>query len=57
MKTINIYFSDLNDKAQKELLKAVGAETPEDMNWSTDWDKDILPIAQFDFEEETGGEF
>ncbi len=34
-----IYFSDLNEDAQKELLEAVKIEDPREMNW------DILPIA------------
>lgn len=49
MKTFEIYFSDLNEDAQKRLLKAVGAETATDMNW----DIDICPIAMYDFETET----
>lgn len=48
MKTYEIYFSDLNEKAQKELLELVGAESPAEMNW----DLDILPIAYFDIEED-----
>lgn len=51
MKTVDIYFSDLNEDAQKRLLEAVGAESPEEMNW----DMDILPIAQYVFEEEVEG--
>lgn len=50
MKTVDIYFSDLNEDAQKRLLEAVGAESPEEMNW----DMDILPIAQYEFEEVEG---
>ena len=49
MKTFEIYFSDLNEDAQKRLLEAVGAETAADMNWDTD----ICPIAMYDFETET----
>ena len=41
----NIYFSDLNEDAQKRLLKAVGVETASDMNW----DMDIVPIATYCF--------
>ena len=48
MKTFEIYFSDLNEDAQKRLLEAVGADKPSDMNW----DIDILPIAMYDFEED-----
>ena len=48
MKTIDIYFSDLTQEKQVEMLKAVGANNPSEMNW----DMDILPIATFDFEED-----
>lgn len=48
MKTFEIYFSDLNEDAQKRLLEAVGAESAADMNW----DMDICPIAMYDFETE-----
>ena len=48
MKEFNIYFSDLNEDAQKRLLERVGVETPADMNW----DIDICPIAVYTFEEE-----
>ena len=46
--TYNIYFNDLNEKAQKELLEIVGAENASDMNW----DIDIVPLAMVDFEVE-----
>lgn len=46
MKTFEIYFNDLNEKAQKELLEMVGANDAKEMNW----DMDIIPIATFDFE-------
>ena len=57
MKTFEIYFSDLNEDAQKRLLKAVNVggrtvvevSSPKDMNR----DIDILPIAMYDFEEES----
>jgi len=49
MKTFEIYFSDLNEEAQKRLLEAVGAKTAADMNW----DIDMCPIAMYDFETET----
>lgn len=49
MNTFEIYFSDLNEDAQKRLLEAVGAETALDMNW----DIDMCPIAMCDFETET----
>lgn len=46
MESFEIYFSDLNEDAQKRLLDAVGAESAADMNW----DMDIIPIAQYNFE-------
>lgn len=53
MQTFEIFFSDLNEDAQRRLLKAVGAETPADMNW----DIDMCPIAMYDFETETNNNF
>ena len=47
MKTFNIYFSDLSDDAQKELMELVGVEDPKEMNW----DADLVPLAMVDFEE------
>ena len=47
MKTVELYFNDLNERGQKKLLEVVHAEKPSDMNW----DMDILPIAMIDFEE------
>lgn len=40
----NIYFNDLNDEAQKELLSILGIDDPREMNW----DMDILPLATFE---------
>ena len=40
-----IYFSDLNEDAQKRLLEAVRVESASDMNW----DMDIVPIATYCF--------
>ena len=47
MNTFEIYFSDLNDDAQKRLMEAVGITSPSEMNW----DIDMCPIAMYDFEE------
>jgi len=44
----NIYFSDLNEEAQKRLLEIVGVNNISEMNW----DKDIEPIASYSFETE-----
>ena len=46
MNIFRIYFSDLNEDAQKRLLEMVGAETAADMNW----DIDMCPIAIYEFE-------
>ena len=48
LKTFEIYFNDLNEKTQKNLLVFVGAEEPKEMNW----DLNIVPIATFDYEEQ-----
>ena len=48
MISIPIYFSNLNEETQKELLRVVKADSPADMNW----DMDIIPLATLDFEEE-----
>lgn len=53
MTSFELYFSDLNESAQKRLLKAAGAKDPKEMNW----DMDILPIASIDFELETAVDF
>lgn len=42
-----IYFSDLNEKAQKEVLEFVGVSDPKEMNW----DIDINPIAIYEIED------
>ena len=43
MEDFDIYFSDLNEEAQKRLMEAVGILDPREMNW----DLDILPLASF----------
>lgn len=48
MKNFEIFFSDLNEDAQRRVLETVGAEGPEEMNW----DRDIIPLATIDFEED-----
>jgi len=45
MKEFEIYFSDLSETAQQELLDLVGIDSPAEMNW------DIVPIAMFNIEE------
>ncbi len=47
MKEFEIYFSDLNEDAQKRLMEAAGITDPREMNW----DMDISPLAVFEFED------
>jgi hypothetical protein len=42
----NIYFSDLNEDAQKRLMEVVGITDPKEMNW----DIDMCPIAVYSTE-------
>lgn len=44
MKTIEIYFSNLDAETQNEILEAYGVSTPEEMNF------DFVPIAFVDIE-------
>lgn len=46
MQTFKIYFSDLNEEAQKRLMEAVKISSPSEMNW----DLDIYPLAEYNFE-------
>ena len=39
METFEIYFSDLNEEAQKELLQLANITDPCEMNW------DIIPLT------------
>lgn len=41
-----IYFNDLKEEAQQQLLKAAGIKDPADANW------DVLPVATIYVEEE-----
>lgn len=50
MITFEIYFSDLNEDAQKELMELVGIKDPSEMNW----DIDMSPICILEIEEEEG---
>ena len=45
----DIYFSDLNEDAQKRLLEAVGVSSPKEMNW----DMDIVPMCSYCFYKES----
>ena len=42
-----IFFSDLTPEARGRLMKAVGIETPSEMNW----DLDICPLAYYPIDE------
>lgn len=48
MKSVEIYFRDLTEEAQKEVLAAAGVQDPSDMNW------EFFPITILDFEEDEG---
>ena len=43
MNDFPIYFSDLNEEAQKRLLEFVGESDPKEMNW----DIDMCPLAYY----------
>ena len=49
MISVEIFFSDLNEKGQKKLLDALGYKDPSEGNY----DIDMCPIAILDFEEST----
>lgn len=46
MKTVEIYFRDLIEEAQKELLDANKISSPEEANW------DVFPLTTLFFEED-----
>lgn len=46
MEELKIYFNDLNEDAQKELLEFFEVNRPEQMNWDT------MPIIVFTNEED-----
>ena len=48
MRTVAIYFSDLTEEAQQEVMQAAGVHDPKEANW----DMDIVPLATVDFENE-----
>lgn len=53
MLTFEIYFSDLKEDAQKQLLDLLGYESPEDANWNSEFKyRNITPLAILEFEEE-----
>lgn len=45
-KTFELYFSDLNENAQQEILEKAGVKKPEDMNW------DVFPITVITFSDD-----
>ena len=49
MVSFEIYFSDLNEDAQKELMELVRINDPSEMNW----DVDMCPLAVYETEETT----
>ena len=48
MKEVKIYFNDLTEEKQKELLDTAGITDPKEANW----DMNILPVAIVDLEED-----
>lgn len=45
MKSVEIYFTDLTEEAQKKVLEAAGISDPKEANW----DIPTFPIAIIDF--------
>lgn len=43
-KEFELYFTDLTEEAQQELLEKAGVKSPEEMNW------DVFPITTLNFE-------
>jgi len=39
LNTVEIYYGDLSDEKQEELLEAHGIESPDEANW------DVFPVA------------
>ena len=52
MISVELYFSDLNDKGKKKLLDALGYEDPSEGNY----DINMCPIAILDFEDSVAKE-
>ena len=48
MKQFEIYFNDLNEEAQKELLELINCKDSSEMNW----DSNLVPLAIIDLEDE-----
>ena len=52
MLTFEIYFNDLKENAQKQLLDLLGFESPEDGNWNSEFQyRNIAPLAILEFDE------
>lgn len=45
MKTVELYYDDLNEKGKEKIQKAIGCTSTEEGNW------DVIPLATIDFEE------
>lgn len=45
MGSFELYFSDLTEEAQQNILECVGVESAEDMNW------DVFPITEIEFDD------
>ena len=48
MVSFEIYFSDLNEKAQRELMELVHIKDPSEMNW----DIDMSPLAIYETDDD-----
>lgn len=44
--TMEIYFSDLKQETQEDILDTVGISNPKELNW------DVVPLATIDIPEE-----
>ena len=52
MLTFEIYFSDLKEGTQRQLLDLLGYESPEDGNWNSEFKyRNIAPLAILEFDE------
>ena len=52
MLTFEIYFSDLKEDTQKQLLDLLGYKSPEDANWNSEFQyRNIAPLTILEFDE------
>lgn len=48
---IEIYFDDLKEEAQKQILKKAGITEPAEANW------DVFPICEFEINPDNGDDY